>query len=136
MIFSDTCFLSDDNKPIFIAKTVGEDKFGQGGKLTKFDNPLKLTLGKVRQEFFRAVESRKADKEDLKDKLMNQTASNQENSQSLNGQVGTPQGQSIQKSMKDSQGHKKASFMGNKSGGKGADYSETMQMTGNFSQSL
>lgn len=71
MIFSDTCFLSDDNKPIFIAKTVGEDKFGQGGKLTKFDNPLKLTLGKVRQEFFRAVESRKADKEDLKDKLMN-----------------------------------------------------------------
>ena len=84
-----------------------------------------MTLGKVRQEFFRAVESRKADKEDIKDKLMNQTASNQEGSQSLNGQVNSPQGQSMQKSLKDSQGHKKTSFIGNKSGGKGMDYSET-----------
>lgn len=136
MIFSDTCFFSDEMKPVFIAKTVGEDRQGYGGKLTKFDQPHKLTLEKVRQEFLRAVEGRKADKEDIKDKMLNAATSNPEASQSLNGQVNSPQGLSMQKSVKDSQGQKKASFAANKSGGKGLDPSETMQMTGNFSQSM
>lgn len=34
MIFSDTCFFDDEAKPVFIAKTTGEDRYGLGGKLT------------------------------------------------------------------------------------------------------
>jgi hypothetical protein len=71
MIFSDTCFFNDEAKPVFIARTTGEDRSGAGGKLTQFTQPHKLQLEKVRQEFLRTVEERKQGKEDDKkgDKL-------------------------------------------------------------------
>lgn len=137
MIFSDTCFFTDEGKPVFIAKTTGEYRDGSGGKLTQFTQPHKLILEKVRQEFLRTVEDRKQDKDDKKgDKLQHQ-GSNTDGVQSVNGQSSSPQGASL-KNRQDSAVQKKTTFARNNSAGKGPgqDLSETMQMTANFSQSM
>ena len=85
MIFSDSCFFDEDGKPVFIAKTVG-DNHGMGGKLTKFNQPHKLSLEKVRQEFVRIVEERKQDKDDKKgDKSLQHQGSGTDGVTSMNG---------------------------------------------------